>query len=407
MVSVKEEKAMRTEKFTLRKRQSLFQNMPAPTTGFRRILRIHLTNSPASTSFFHFVEQKTNEKTPTSIAYTFVKSCILMVFTIPLPQQVLYAECLKANETAFVDQFPACLMQEVTPLISDLPMNLYKPCPCPASLESALFLGGKSSLRIFERLFGFPKPARIVNYCAVRKSGKTIQSEVYTDFFFFSRGQNLQWHTITGKNSIPTFAFAFDSSSFDFAFNFPVLAHFDCAYFREPNLLLFDFDRAIVCLWIGKRVEELYAFKAWKTCSLALVLPAQKEPFERFIQSLNDILENLRIDGFEFGELAADFGQLLDLSICSKRLFARSPNIASLFKSTVIEKSASIEDRKQNLYLCSRRIDSELKGLSHWLFLNAHQKYSIRDSHCQEEFQKEIAAVSPRLKSGVLAAYLL
>jgi len=368
---------MRTEEFTLRKRKSFSQDMPALRTSSCRIPRIHLANSSSSSSLFHFLEQKTYEHTPSRITYTLVKSHILMVFTILFSQQVLYAECFKANETIFIDQFPAFLVQEVSPLIGDLPVNLYKSRLCLSSFESALLLGRKDSLRLLERLFGLPQPARIVNMFSIRESHKIGQTKVYADRTF-GRRQNPLRNIIARNDYIPALIFALDSDGFDFPFNLPVLAYLDCADFREPDLFLFDFDRAVIRLWIGKRVEEISTFETRETRLAVPVFQTQEETLKCFVQIAQRLPEHLRIDALIFRECGTNFRDLFYLVVTSNRPFMRLPGISSLLKSRIIESSATTENRKQNLYLRLSRINSEFEGLTHFGFLCSRKNYTAR-----------------------------
>lgn len=397
---------MRTEEFTLGERKPFSQDISAPRARFRRILRVNLADSSASTSFFRFIEQHTNEHTPSRITYISVKILILLTILIPLLlQEPSDVEFLNTDSPISIDQFPALLMQEVSPLIGDLPMKFRQLLSCSAPLESAFLLNGKHSLRIFERLFGLPQPARVLNPCIIGQSSQTVQSEVYADRTFGGR-QNPLRNIITGNDYIPALIFALDSDGFDFPFNLPVLAHLDGADFREPDFLFFDLYRAVVCLRVGEGIEEISTFETRETCLAVPIFQTQEETLKCFVQIAQRLPEHLRIDALIFRELGTNFRDLFYLVVTSNRPFMRLPSVSSLFKSRIIENSATTENRKQSLYLRLSRIDSEFEGLSHFGFLRSRKNYTMPEQTYQELFFG-IAAVSPRLKSGVLAAYFL
>lgn len=390
--------AVTTRKFALRQRQSAI-DIPAFRAGFCRPSRRHLHD--AAPSLFRFVREVKDKLTPSCISNTSMQSIALFTkFSFKL-KQLLDIQVFDCDEAEFVDDFPAELVKKIHALIADFSVNCADPLFCFASGGSAFLFGSKNLLRLAELFAGMLQVPGIFNSFASGKSGKMHQADINADILIRSR-QNFSRHFVTGESNVPVLAFALDSGGLDFAFDFPMLANLNCANFTKPDFVVFQFDRAVICLRVCKRVVAVAGAKAGKARFFAS-LDAGEKSLERFVEITQRLPENLGIDCFVFGKFFAEFRKLLYLVVAGKRALVQFPGVASLFKRSIVQLLTVIENGSQQLPLLRVRIEPEFEGLSHVKVSMTIKTYNMQVNLSREK--QKSAPYIPTTKAGGFTAH--
>lgn len=342
-------------------------DMSTPRACSCRSPRWHLDD--VTPSFFHFVRESEQELTPCCICNGLVQPLALFLkFSLGF-EHLFDVQVFNCYEAEPVDDFSAQLVEEICTLIVDFSMDGGNSLSGFAPRRRTSFLRGQDSLRISKFLAGAPEMPGVVNLFAIGKSSKMRQAHINANLLGRG-GQGFFRHIVAGENDIPMHTFPLDGCGLDSAFNCPVLARSDDSYLAEKNPVGLQLDRTIVCLRVGERIISVVGSKARKTRLLA-PLDANEKRLERLIQIAQWLAEHLGIDGFVFPELGAQIGKLFYLVVTGKRNMAEAPGIASLFKRSIVQSLAALENEYQKLTLLRVRIQSKFVGLSHLKFSKA------------------------------------
>ena len=225
---------------------------------------------------------------------------------------------------------------EIVSLVCDFLMNLFELQNRFTSPVRTFFLSRNRSLSNSQFLLGLFEVFEIVYLCAVRECQETTDSSVKTNgFACFRQRCNVRFNREDCK---PFAAFVLNCESFNFTLNDSGKFNFDGADFRERQLVSRQRKTA---LRKAKAIEAVLSFEARKT-SLTF-FSATKERLESFVQSFQNVLQNLRVNIFVFGIGSLNFGKLVGLVVVIQRNAIQLVSISAFRERGIIDVSTQIE----------------------------------------------------------------
>jgi len=300
-------------------------------------------------SFFRFVRSELYRLTPRRVGYRLRKTVI--------PEHPSNVQLLKNYDSKLVHKIPAQLMGKVFTAIADSfvpPRNHFVDF---LAFRRSLWNRTQFLLGFRQCLFIAAKETGIVDLLSGRKRGKGLQSHVDADRFIGGR----KWLRVGfhGKASEP-FASSTpaDSQRSDFAFNRSVQFEFNAPNLGQSQLAALDAESR---LRIGQTVVSETRTEARETWFLS-ALQSTKESIECFIQSLQGLLQNLRVNEPDLWPFDFNSRKLDSLSVIVDRLAAGLPSIPTFLKGRVIQFAAQGELRFKNALLCPAWKYSESEG---------------------------------------------
>ena len=220
------------------------------------------------------------------------------------------AQFLDSNDAETVDDAPCVLMAEVMTTITNALMDTRDDFASLSAFLAPALLFREFALCFGKSLFIFAEKARASEELAIGKSRESLQPNVNADGFLGRR--QVFGFNFLAKAGEPLAVDAQNRASLEFA---PRLAvEFG---FHLPNLGKADgavADPETVALREGDTVVLSFAFDTREAWAIAF-LHAVKESLESKVNSVNDILQDLAVDGFEFGVALLPFWQVGLLSV--------------------------------------------------------------------------------------------
>ncbi len=314
-------------------------------TGLRRAARVNAHQ--LSTSVFSFVGEFGDERRPSGIIDTLGK---------PSTSQAFKVQIFDGNRAVAVDDATTNLVLKVRTLIKDvLVCALQKLHGFPATVRA--FLASRYfALCNSQLLLRFPVVARIINLSSIRECGEREQANIYADALCPNR-QRLCLH-FNRKARIPPPCFTLDRQGLDLSFNLTMQLDFDLADFRQAEMRTLQRESE---LRIGERVITGARTKA-RESGFAPALHSSKERFESLINSMQGVLQDLRMDAVEIRSELLDLDKLRALSGEVNAFTVDAPRIASFLQRCVIEFTATCKRAIQQSYLLLRGKNPKLVG---------------------------------------------
>ncbi len=342
MVSIRRQSASRTLMPALAQRLGCVRSTK---TSLTRTTSVHLNQ--AATSVFSFVRDFIEKGRPSGIIDTLGKHPACKSFDVQI---------FDGYHAIIVDQPTRNLVVKVRPLIMDVRVrSLQKLYGFPATMRTFLS-SGNLTLCLAEFCLCLTVVAWIVNLRSIRKRGKRGQANIYADAFK-RRGQVLRF-TLNGKTREPSSGFALYGKRLNLALQRAMQFDFDLADFRQAQMRPLHGKAE---LRIGERIVSGAGTKA-RESGFVPAFHAGKEGFESLINTVQGVLQNLRIDIFKFFARRFDFRKLRALSGEVHRLAVDAPRIAAFLQRGVVEFRAVRKRAVKQSRLWLRRIDSVPKS---------------------------------------------
>jgi hypothetical protein len=326
MVTMDNKATPNTTMFPLRER--LFHSVATPRTILRSERSRNSPDSTASVCSFAFECRK--ESSPRCVTDRFSQMMIL--------EQSFDVQIFNRYLIKLANQIKAGLMKEILTLIGYLQMFLAKQVDSLFSICAAALFLAHQSLANLQGVFGFAKVARILYHFACRESGIVFESNIYANAITGLR-KEARLIFFNREKDKPAVNLLLDGASLDFAFNFARQTKSDRANLGERQLVTFEFESR---LRIGEGVEKPFAFKSW-IARCVTSFEATKESVKGFIESLQSVLQNLRVNASGVFAVATDFRQLILLTLIIDRGLGDFVGIASLLQRGIVKFSAKIK----------------------------------------------------------------
>ena len=193
------------------------------------------------------------------------------------------------------------LVQEITPAMGDALVNLFEQHNCPASPLAALLASGYTTLRSAEFRLRILVDSWVLNLSAIRELRKAGDPYVYANCQIIGRqGHRLMLKDKGGK---PAMDGAFHGTSLYHrpVWQWPAQPYFDIANLGQTELTAAERESR---LGIGEGIEPVRSFESWEPETGA------EEILECLVQSIQDVLQDLRIDVLVDRELGLELGEL-------------------------------------------------------------------------------------------------
>lgn len=292
-----------------------------------------------STAIYYFVGQHLNETIPRSIIYEFgIVGTVNHAFDVQL---------LNSDSAVSQGNTSTELMLKVRPLVSNLVVQFGYFEPCFSPVSRAFDFSAKSSLQELESLFRFDKEFGVVKSLSIAEETEIIPA-VNINTYLFSRSMldNNVWK-FTAKYSKPLSShIMLDSQCLDFAFRDSVQDYRNTSYLAEFK----PFVRKNLESRLGISDTIDSALETRKSFFLAgFVFDSAKEVSKSFVDSIRDILGNLRMNRiFTFNQLV-----VVKLPKSLARLFI---SIDRSFKEKVVYFLTSFQRINDSYFLFIRRV---------------------------------------------------
>ena len=255
-----------------------------------------------------------------------------------IAEQILDVQFFNGNHAEAVDQPSGGLMAEVVPPIADALMDTRNDFLGFLSLAAPAFLFGKFALCLRKSLFFFAEEARVLDKLAIGQSREGFQANINTDGFL--RRRQVFGFDFLAKAGEPLVVDTPHRAGLEFT---PRLA-------MEFSLHLSNFGKAdgaianleTVVLGEGDAVVLAFAFETGEAWGVAL-LYSVKERFERKVYTMNHVLQDLAIDGFEFSVVFLPLRQVGLLGVPSYRNLCCVVLELPVVDKTVVNKAAGFE----------------------------------------------------------------
>jgi len=243
------------------------------------------------TACYSFVFQALDKSTPRSVRYMFSE--------LVISDHVLNLQILDSNSAKFSYNLPAHLVQEIKPLIANSFIQPTQSNPCFPSVSRAFDFPVNSPMQNLQLCFGLEQMSGISYKLSIGESDKTFKPNINTNFIF-GRMNNIDFRQFTAENSKPLTAFGLlDSESLDFAFRDSVQDNGDISDFRSIQSLVINKPKITSLSMINRlRISNAHnsGFIARKSFLFDIFLDTPKKILERFIQTISNILFDLRIN---------------------------------------------------------------------------------------------------------------
>src|SRR5260370_5846473 len=144
-----------------------------------------------------------------------------------------------------------------------------------------------------------------------------------------------------------------------------MLLDFDRPDLWKKDFPVFDADRWIALqflnLGIGEGVIAVIALEAWEAGGLAF-LASFEECFERFIYSLQGVLQDLRVDLIVLRSDLFDCGELGRLVIVGETHMAHPGGFTAVLKRCVVQLTIAIKRELESIALLARGVQAIRKS---------------------------------------------
>ena len=240
------------------------------------------------------------------------------------------------NQILLINEIGRNFVLKIVSLVTNLLMNLFELQNRFPSLVTAFLSTGNTPLSNSQFLLRGFVVFEIVYLCSVAQSCKRRNSNVNSDNLtcFLKR----LGFGFNGENRKPFSALPFNRQSFNFADYLTRKFEFNRSDFRERQLISRQRETA---LRKTKTVESVLTFETRKTC--LTFFGAAVKSLETFVQSFQNVLQNLRVNLFIFGIGLLNFFELVGLIVIVQRNAIQLISIAAFLKRGVIQISAEIQ----------------------------------------------------------------
>jgi hypothetical protein len=235
------------------------------------------------------------------------------------------------NHAVVIYQPSRNLVVKVRALIADVCVRPLEQLHGFTSAVRTFLTTGYSALCVPQLNLRFSVPAWVINHHSVTQGSKREQANIHAD----SLGAWRQWFrfALYREASKPTSGFTLDSERLNLTFNQAMQFYLDLADFRERQLRALNRKAK---LWVGERIITRMGAEARKA-SFSFALHAGKERLERLINSVQRVLQHLRIDAVQFGTCLFDVGKLCRLRGEVDGFTIDAPSIAPFLQCRVVE----------------------------------------------------------------------
>ena len=272
-----------------------------------------------SLSFFRFRNKCSEKCAPGCVCYRFVQSSLaacpvghilsrrFIQFGLGPFDHVAHDQGLDGDQPQAPDQLAGLLLNEVLAPPSDALMDSCDDLPPLASFWGTLLRFGEITLRFRQLLFFFPEKPGDGNLFPSGEEGKGLESHI--DAHMLIRWGQYVWIDLIAREAYKPLArrVSHDAARFDDAFHGPVLDHLEMPDLGKGELALFV--DAETRLRVGEGSVAEPGFIARVAGRLAS-FHAQEEGLEGFVDAMQDILQDLGVDGFIFWPDLFDGGKL-------------------------------------------------------------------------------------------------
>jgi len=260
-------------------------------------------------------------------------------------------QIFKSNDSEHRNKSVAELMSKITAAIPDALMDTSRNLPFLLPLRSS------------QSLFICPKESRINNRLARRERSELLNTNVYANHLsVFGKWPRF---CLNRKACIPLArSGARDGQCFDVALSRTVKFDFDFADFGKLQLSIFERKAG---LRVGEAVVTRMRAKTREAWLLSCFY-STKESLKCFVETAQNILQDLAVNACKFGTHLFDFRQLILLVKVADRLTLKFVGFSSFLKRSIVEFTADIQSLLKPCALSMRREDSVLIRLEHLPF---------------------------------------
>ena len=254
--------------------------------------------------------------------------------------------------------------------------------PC-ASFWGALLRFGETTVRLSQVFFFFPEKPGGGNLFASGEEGKGLEPHIDT-YVLIRWGQYVRLDLNAREAHKPLARrVSHDAARFHDAFRGPVLNHLEMHNLGKGELALFI--DAETRLGVGEGSVAESGFVARIAGRLAN-FHALEEGFEGFVDSMQDILQDLRVDGFIFWSDLFDGGKLGALLCKGDALAAHLIGVFPLLHCGVVQLPAECELLMQQAFLLLGWVETVLIGfLNTSVFFSGREKGKIPHLPCPQQ----------------------
>ena len=357
--------------------QILLNNFTATRAGLGGVLGIDLDYRSAGP--FCLVGQEAKELCPRCVVDILVQNSEIIF------NHFFRLKFFDVDVSEFIDYLSGEFMLKVSSLVTD---SFVKASKFLSHVLAAL--PGISALRFFEFRFGLLKIFGIVDFPAIGHDGKSLDSDVDSDFLFGS-GKDVLRNIVAGKRGDEPAVLSLYRDCFDRSFDVPVKPYPDGADILNVELPFFQFNSISVGRE-GDRVKIIPAFESWKTGPVSF-FHAAKECLERLVQTPENILRSGIVKLSNSFVKATDFLKRIGLVVITDRLAPLFPADDPLLKGVIVQKTSRIEKTVKLSFLSLVGKQPVFKGLPHFAF----SKYSsIARRICSAVFKPVFLANSSK-----------
>ena len=309
-----------------------------------------------SISVCSFIEKASKEPRPCRVKDRF---CQAMVF-----HHAPNVEILDGNHAIFINYFAALLMSEIMPLVRYSLVYARNHLAPLLSFLTTTRGRAQSLLSFGELLFFLAKKARVFYAAIIAQVGKAAQTSINTCLTV----RAWQWRRINftreAREPLPG-SRAADRASFYLSFKPTMKVDLDVADLGECQSAINDAEARLT---IGEAViarTRTEARKAWLFASLH----TSEESLHSFIQSPQDILEDLRMNGFEVISHSFNLRKLDSLSVIVDRNSGNAISIASFLERGIEKFTTNIASISQSAGLFFSWVDAVFEGFAHIIII--------------------------------------
>ncbi len=357
-------------------------SMPTVVAGLCGVGRGHFDH--LSLSFFRFRNKCGEKCAPGCVCYRFVQPSLaarpvghilsrhFVQFGLRPFDHIAHDQRLDGDQPEALDQSVGLLLDEVLAPPSDTLMDSCHDLPPFASFWGVSLRFGETTLRFSQLFFFFPEKAGGVNLFASGEEGKGLEPHI--DAYVLIRWrQSLRIDLIAREAHKPLARRVFhDAARFDDAFEGPVLDHLEVPNLGKGELALFI--DAETRLGVGEGIVAETGFIA-REAGVMSSFHALEECFKGFVDSTQDILQDLGVDGFIFWPDLFDGGKLGTLLREADALAAHLIGVFSLLPCGVVQHHAEGKLLIQQVFLPLCWVETVLIGFLHmYVFFSGREK---------------------------------
>ena len=211
-------------------------------------------------------------------------------------EHILDAQFFDGDNAETVDDAPRVLMAEVMATITNALVNARDDFASLSAFMAPTLLLREFALCFGKSLFIFAEKARASEELAIGKSRESLQPNVNADGFLGRR--QVFGFNFLAKAGEPLAIDAQNRASLEFAPRSAVEFGFHLSDFGKADGAVADPETVV--LRKNDTVVLAFAFEPREAWGIA-ILHAVKESLESKVYAVNDILQDLTVDGFEFG----------------------------------------------------------------------------------------------------------